>query len=193
MITKLWKEDKTILEHFEISVVEDKIKQIKHDIHEALEVKDVEKAKYLLEFEIYLTNLIKTKAELKIEKAQLLANILNDSTNNDGAYRDAALFVRDNALKTHVCESKKQYRKEADEKWSKDVQTKVKEEPGILSGSGSEIAKKALSQHGDDAGKAIHGLTFRKNEAGSNMSATMKDNIDAAINILHDKLEKEKK
>jgi len=79
------------------------------------------------------------------------------------------------------------------EKWSKDVDTKVKEQPGILSGSSSEIASKAKSQHNGDLGAAIKGLTFRKNQAGSNMSDSMKKNIEGAIKILHDQNEKEKK
>ena len=76
--------------------------------------------------------------------------------------------------------------------WSKDVKTKVPEKPGILSGSPSEIAKKSKDQHKGNIGKAIQGLTFRKNQGGKNMSKTMKDNIDKAINILQKQNEKEK-
>lgn len=74
--------------------------------------------------------------------------------------------------------------KEDGEKWSNEVETKVPEKEGILSGSASEIASASKKQHSGDIGKAIQGLTFRKNQAGENMSAEMKKNIEGAIEIL---------
>ncbi len=80
--------------------------------------------------------------------------------------------------------------KEEGEKWSNEVDTKVPEKPGILSGTPEEIAKDSKKQHKGEIGKAIQGLTFRKNQAGENMTGEMKKNIDKAIEILQKENEK---
>ena len=74
--------------------------------------------------------------------------------------------------------------KEADKKWSGDVETKYTPPEGTFTKSSAEIADTVLKGHNGDKGSAIKSINFYINRAGKNLSDADVKRIKGAIAIL---------